>query len=116
MSTWDWQSGFLDITLWHAEGMQELNKDLLGHNYNTDVISLDLTSGPIQAYVLHLGMDCIMENARLESVTVEEECRRCTVHGLLHMKGMNDQTEEEKTTMRDEEDHWLQLFHVEHGQ
>lgn len=111
---WGWEDRELEISLRNTEDMTALNQAWLNHDYDTDVISRDLSSGPIQAYEIHLGVDCIEENARIESIRLNEELRRCVIHGLLHIKGLNDATSEERSLMRSNEEYWLKLFHVEH--
>ena len=51
----------------------------------------------------------VRENAVLYGAEFEEELNRVMVHGLLHLIGYDDHTEEEQKTMREKEDYYLSL-------
>lgn len=42
------------------------------------------------------------------------ELFRVCAHGMLHLSGQNDKTEEEQENMRIKEAELISLFHVEH--
>jgi len=120
-STADWCVGKLgvpvgeySIELHDEEGIKERNLRLLGHNYATDVISSDWSLGKIQVYEIYLGIPVILENAAEGGVPAQNELLRCLVHGFLHLRGMDDRTEELRAEMRRKEDEYMKMFHVEH--
>lgn len=114
METLSLEEGYCTIVVLNDTDMQTKNAELLGHDYPTDVISLDMSSGPIACYELYLGMDEIRRNAIQYGTTESSERERCCVHGLLHMAGWDDTSAEERQRMNEEESRLLKLFHVEH--
>ncbi|GAB5539401.1 MAG: hypothetical protein Salg2KO_15040 [Salibacteraceae bacterium] len=49
-------------------------------------------------------------NANHHGVSKENELHRLAIHGILHLVGMHDGTEEERTQMREKEDYYLNRF------
>ena len=58
-------------------------------------------------------MDRITDNAQQLGVSMEEELHRVCYHGVLHLVGYNDKTDDEIAVMRAKENFYLnKLFHV----
>lgn len=110
LSSWD--SG---VELLSDEDIRQRNRELLNHDYPTDVITVDLSSGPVKYFELYIGLETVEENAREHRLSPIQELRRCLVHGLLHLKGWEDSTADARQGMRDEENRLIRLFHVEHN-
>ena len=89
-----------------------LNQEYLDHNYYTDVLTFDRTESGKLAGDIYISLDRVHENAEKYNVSFEEELRRVMAHGLLHMVGMGDSTEEERRRIHEAEDAALELFHV----
>ncbi|MBO6516014.1 MAG: rRNA maturation RNase YbeY [Bacteroidia bacterium] len=94
------------------EHLLELNRSSLNHDYYTDIITFDLrdTSKDALEAELYISLDRIKDNATRYSCTFAEEIRRVMIHGLLHLNGLNDSTDEEKTNMRRMENKFLETF------
>jgi len=91
--------------------LKEYNKRFLNHNYFTDVITFDYSEE--ENYVtgdVFISLDRIRENAKSYQVSSRKELLRVMIHGLLHLMGMNDQSEEEKKAMREKEDYYLKYL------
>jgi rRNA maturation RNase YbeY len=91
----------------------EINEKYLGHADFTDVITFDYTMGNDIHGDIFISMDRIRENAKKFQVLVEEELRRVMAHGVLHLIGYTDKTEEGKSEMTKKENEKLNMFHVE---
>lgn len=67
----------------------ELNRDFLGHEGPTDVISFELSGGPGVALAadIYLGAAQAERQAEEWGVSVREELLRLAVHGTLHVLG-----------------------------
>ena len=92
--------------------IKEANKKFLGHDYPTDVITFDQSTEEdhkkrIISADLLISVDRTRENARLYGSTPDDELHRVMVHGLLHLMGYDDQTEEAQQKMRLREDRYL---------
>ena len=85
----------------------EINQRYLNHDTLTDIITFPYKSNPIEAEI-YISLDRVFENANIFSMGHKhQELARVLVHGLLHMCGYSDDSEEEKTKMRAKELHYL---------
>lgn len=84
----------------------EINKKYLNHDSFTDIITFPLGSDPIEANIF-ISIDRVKENAQLYKEEFLDELHRVMVHGVLHMIGYGDKTEQEKEIMREKENHFL---------
>ncbi len=106
--------GALTYVLVNDEELLEMNNKYLEHDYFTDVITFDYSEGEIISGDIFISWDRIKENARDYGVDQNEELRRVMVHGVLHLLGYDDKSEQEQQEMREKEDYNLNMFHVEH--
>ena len=96
------------------EYLYEMNMQYLNHDTYTDIITFDYADGEVLHGDIFISLDRVEENALEREIDFNEELLRVMAHGLLHMKGLKDKTEEEKNVMRREEESLMKLFHVEH--
>lgn len=95
------------------DDLLEVNQTHLNHDYYTDIITFDYCESSVIHGDLFLSMDRIQENAATYEVSFEEEWHRVVFHGVLHLIGYGDKSEEEIKLMRAKENHYLDtLFHV----
>jgi probable rRNA maturation factor len=94
------------------EYLLDINKEHLNHDYFTDIITFDNSEegGVVEADIF-ISIDRVKENAKNENKAFEDEMRRVLIHGVLHLLGFEDSSEELKKKMREEEDKQLALFH-----
>ena len=90
----------------------EINKTYLNHDYYTDIISFDLSSGPKKVAEIYISIDRVRENAQSLGVSLKNELHRVIFHGALHICGYKDKTITERAAMRKKEDHYLSLFGI----
>ena len=90
-----------------------VNKERLNHDYYTDIITFDYTSGNEVSGDLMISFERVKENAIDCGVDFQDELKRVMVHGCLHLCGFSDKTPKDKQIMRQEENKALKLFHVE---
>jgi len=91
------------------EIIHQLNVQHLQHDYPTDILTFPYSYDPIEAEVF-LGIEEISRNAQSWMVPFEMEFLRVVAHGLLHMLGYSDATDEERKKMRAAEDAALRLW------
>ncbi|MFO8146760.1 MAG: rRNA maturation RNase YbeY [Bacteroidota bacterium] len=91
----------------------DINIKYLDHDTYTDIISFDYSVGNILQGDIYISTERVEENAREFNVSFEEELRRVIIHGVLHLCGYKDKSDEESTLMRLKEEEKLKLFHVE---
>lgn len=77
----------------------------------TDVIAFNLEEKgePIEGEI-YISWDRVCENASNFEVSKDSELRRVIIHGLLHLLGFEDESEEEKTTMTKLENQYLNIL------
>jgi probable rRNA maturation factor len=86
------------------EYMLEVNREHLNHDYYTDIITFPYQEGKLVEADILISLESVQENADHYKVTYQEELMRVMVHGLLHVVGFSDKTEEESLKMRKAED------------
>lgn len=86
-----------------------INRQFLGHDYYTDIITFDYTEGDILSGDLFISLDTVSSNAELVGASYDEELHRVMVHGILHLCGINDKGPGEREIMEAAEDEALRL-------
>ena len=103
------QVSLVDYIFCSDEFLLEINKSVLNHDYYTDIITFDLrdnAADPLEAEI-YISLDRVEENSRQFNTTFAREIQRVMVHGLLHLTGLNDSSEEEKAHMRAMEEQYI---------
>lgn len=91
----------------------EINQKYLNHDTFTDIISFDNSIGKILHGDIFISIERVAENAKSFEVSFDEELRRVLAHGVLHLGGYKDNSQEEKKEMRQKEEEKMKMFHVE---
>jgi len=89
------------------EYLLNMNREYLQHDYYTDIISFDYCEGKLISGDLFISRDRVEENAANNQVIFLVELNRVIVHGVLHLCGYKDKTEEEAQGIRSKEDYYL---------
>lgn len=92
------------------ETMLDINRRFIGHDYYTDHIGFDYSQGNALSGDIYISLDTVRTNSELFGVTFGQELRRIIIHGLLHLCGLRDKTEEERDHMQQAEDKALTQF------
>jgi len=89
----------------------QINREYLGHNYFTDIITFDLSDEVNRvAAEVYISLDRVKENAANQKVPFSKELHRVMFHGALHLCGYRDKTLSEKKRIRAAEDFYLNRF------
>ncbi|MBU4538846.1 MAG: rRNA maturation RNase YbeY [Weeksellaceae bacterium] len=92
------------------EYLLKVNRDFLQHDYYTDVITFDYVKGKTIAGDIFVSLPRISENAAELSKDFDIELYRVLAHGILHLCGYKDKTDEEISEMRSKEDFYLNIL------
>ena len=90
--------------------LYKINKRYLKHETLTDIITFDYSeefdslSGDI-----FISYERVLDNAGLNNQLPEQELHRVMIHGILHLLGYDDHTDQEKALMREKENYYLSL-------
>lgn len=85
----------------------DINKTYLKHDFYTDIITFDYTDATKISGDLYISIDRIRDNAQELNLSFEQELHRVIIHGVLHLLGLKDKTEEEAKEMRKAEEECL---------
>jgi probable rRNA maturation factor len=88
----------------------DINKEHLNHDYFTDIITFPYQQGKKIEGDIFISVDRVLENAEVLGVSEKEEMFRVISHGLLHLIGFKDKTEEDEVEMRAAEDKAIKLI------
>ena len=99
--------GDLNYILCDDEKILEVNRQFLGHDYYTDVITFDYSTPSRVSGDIYISLDTVASNAAEVGVSSDEELLRILVHGLLHLTGQADKTPETKAEMTRKENQAL---------
>ena len=89
----------------------EINRNFLGHDWPTDVITFDYSDGMMVGGDIFIDPVTVSGNARELCVAPEVEMRRVMVHGVLHLCGWGDKTLRQRRRMRAKEDFYLAKYY-----
>jgi rRNA maturation RNase YbeY len=122
------------VVLTDHERVRPLNRDYLGHDYDTDVLAFSFAESDAEPFPtgdvqdpgaedddreppalptadgeVYVDVETAEERHTEFDATVEEEIRRYVIHGVLHLLGYDDKTEAGNQKMQDLEERYLQL-------
>lgn len=88
----------------------QMNREHLNHDYFTDIITFDYTVANIISGDLFISVDTVRDNAEDYKCEYFEELHRVIIHGVLHLLGIDDKTDEDQEIMTQKEDESLVLL------
>ena len=89
----------------------EINQQRLGHDFYTDIVTFPLTDcESVISSEFCLSLDRIAENAQTFGRSYESELHRVIIHGVLHLIGFDDLTDDDEKMMRMKEEESLSLL------
>lgn len=105
----DKEQGDITIVFCSDAYILEMNRSHLNHDYYTDIITFDYCEGDLVSGDLFISLDTVLSNSiELETSFIDEIHRVC-VHGLLHLLGFKDKTDDDEKEMRRQEDIMLSI-------
>ena len=100
-------TGEISVIFCSDEYLLEMNKTHLNHDYYTDIITFNYVDNDLISGDLFISVDRVKENAGKYDVHFFKELYRVILHGVLHLVGYNDKTDDEKKLMREKENFYL---------
>ena len=89
----------------------EINRKFLNRNTLTDVITFDYSEQEkVVSGEIYMSYQRIVDNATKYDQSVDNEINRVIIHGVLHLVGYDDNTENQKEIMTQKEDYYLSLL------
>ncbi|MDV3196273.1 MAG: rRNA maturation RNase YbeY [Candidatus Phytoplasma stylosanthis] len=84
----------INIIFINNSEMQKMNYYYLKKNYPTDILTFESNNNDYYLGDIFISLTKSIEQARKFKKTLEEEIIFLSLHGYLHLKGYNDNTEE----------------------
>ena len=85
----------------------EVNREFLGHDYYTDVITFDYSTPSVLNGDIFISLETVRSNAEMVGCSFDAELMRIIIHGVLHLTGQGDKTPETKAQMTEKENQAL---------
>ena len=93
------------------EYLYQMNVDYLQHDTYTDIITFDNSEKPSEIEGdIFISLDRVTENAQTHEQNEETELTRVLSHGLLHLMGYKDKTNQAASLMRSKEEAAIELY------
>lgn len=102
--------GNLNYLFMDDEDMIVANRQFVGHDYYTDIITFDYSRGNHIAGDIMISLDTVASNAAKFGVPYRQELMRVIIHGVLHLCGINDKGPGEREIMEANENAALELL------
>lgn len=102
--------GTISYILCDDDYLLEINKQFLQHDNYTDIITFDYVENGIVNGDIFISVERVEENASLFQTSKQDELMRVFAHGVLHLLGFKDKTEQEAKQMRQAENESLELL------
>jgi rRNA maturation RNase YbeY len=88
----------------------EANNKYLNHDTLTDIITFDYVNGNLVSGDIMISVERVSDNSVTFGVPFTDELHRVIIHGVLHLLGQGDKTDDEARIMRQREDEALALW------
>lgn len=109
-----YEAGDINYIFCSSDYHRQLNRDFLGHDYFTDVITFEdresRVSEGVVAGEVYIDVATVEDNARIYNSLPHNEMRRIIVHGALHLCGHKDKSPWAEKQMRRLENRYLKLL------
>ncbi len=100
----------IHIILVNDEYLRRLHARFLNDDTYTDVMTFNLGDSETVEGEIYISVDRAQKHAEAFGVSLEQELLRLIAHGLLHLKGLDDRTEAQRSLMRRREDEILKTL------
>ena len=109
-----YKAGEINYIFCSSEYHRQMNRDFLGHDYYTDVITFEERESRVEdgivAGEVYIDVATVTDNAEIYNSLPINEMRRVIVHGALHLCGHKDKSPWAAKQMRRLENRYLKLL------
>ena len=104
------ETGDISYLFCDDEKILEVNQEYLNHDFYTDIITFDYSEGKTISGDILISLQTVESNSQMYKTDFTEELHRVIIHGILHLSGLNDLTEEDEIAMRKAEKSALEML------
>ena len=102
--------GALTYVFCDDEYILDTNRQFLGHDYYTDIITFDYSNSHRISGDMVISLDTVRSNSEQLGVDYSTELLRVIIHGVLHLCGINDKGPGEREIMEQHENEALAIL------
>lgn len=109
-----YEIGSLNYIFCSDDYLLDINRQFLGHDYYTDIITFDNTEDDPKGRIsgdIYISIDTVRANGETYGEGFERELFRVIAHGLLHLTGYDDVTDELQAEMTKAENRSLEMLY-----
>lgn len=103
--------GNLNYIFCNDERILEVNKEFLGHDYYTDIITFDYSEPGLVSGDMFISIETVETNSFKFHTSYDKELMRVIIHGVLHLCGINDKGPGERAVMEAAEERALDMWY-----
>lgn len=101
--TYNKETGEISYLFCNDEKILEVNQEYLNHDFYTDIITFDYSEKNTISGDIIISLQTVESNSQMYKTDFLEELHRVIIHGILHLSGLKDESEEEEKAMRNAE-------------
>ena len=103
--------GNLNYILCNDDRILEVNRQFLGHDFYTDIITFDYSEPGVVSGDMYISLDTVLTNSEKFHTSYDKELLRVIIHGVLHLCGINDKGRGERAIMEAAENRALDMWY-----
>ena len=103
--------GNLNYIFCNDDRILEVNKEFLGHDYYTDIITFDYSEPGKVSGDMFISIETVETNSFKFHSSYDKELMRVIIHGVLHLCGINDKGPGERAVMEAAEERALDMWY-----
>ena len=103
--------GNLNYIFCNDDRILEVNKEFLGHDYYTDIITFDYSEPGLVSGDMFISIETVETNSFKFHTSYDKELMRVIIHGVLHLCGINDKGPGERAVMEAAEERALDMWY-----
>lgn len=103
--------GEVNVIFCSDEHLLQMNREYLDHDYYTDILTFPMSTEPLSGD-LFISIDRVKDYALQNKITFLSELHRVIIHGVLHLVGYHDKTNEEQAEMTTQEEKYLAFLNT----
>ena len=104
------QIGDICYIFCNDEKILKINRQFLNHDFYTDIIAFDYSDENKISVDIFISLETVLSNSQQYQTSFDEELHRVMIHGILHLCGLRDKSEDEIKEMRKAEEEALRML------
>ena len=108
------ENSFIHFVIVNDELLSKMKKKYFNMDVYTDVMAFNLEDeGKDIDGEIYISWDRILDNASKFEIIPNDEFKRIVIHGVLHLIGYDDQTDKDKSKMKELENLYMSRYEMD---